>query len=125
MNLCTPSEPSRMPQMPAAILFPARGLWVTDENATPQFTHTTAAGVVGLPQCQQYETPTRGLAPHLMHATAWSSSWVPQFRQNMIRSVVDPTARLFPKMPGGGEQKILGFDWPAAQAVLVETETTN
>src|SRR6266516_1576150 len=87
MNLCTPSEPSRMPQTPAAILFPARGLCVTDDNATPQLTHTTAAGVVGLPQCQQYETPARGLAPHLTQATARSSSCVPQFRQNMIRSV--------------------------------------
>src|ERR1043166_1880939 len=84
MNLCTPSPPSKMPQTPAATLFPARGLCVTDDNATPQLTHTTAAGAVGLPQCQQYETPARGPAPQLRHATARSSSCVPQFRQNII-----------------------------------------
>src|SRR5439155_11701769 len=76
--------PSRMPQTPAAILFSARGLWLTAGSATPQLTQTTAGGAVGLPQCQQYETPARGLAPHLVQATARSSSCVPQFRQNII-----------------------------------------
>jgi len=40
-----------------AIIWPdgisARGLFLTGDNATPQLKHTTAVGVVDLPQCQQ------------------------------------------------------------------------
>jgi len=67
--------------------------------------------------------PALGLAPHLMQATARSSSCVPQFRQNIIASLVGfLPANFFAQSPGSGEEKLLGFGLPAAQAVPVVSE---
>jgi len=74
-----------MPQIPAAILLPARGSLAEYGFArpTPQLVQITALEAVGFPQFWQNELPSRGFTPHFVQAIARSSTWLPQFRQNI------------------------------------------
>lgn len=84
MNLCTPKPPSKMPQTPAAILFPDDPALDPLASATPHAVQTTACGCVACPQLWQKLVPARGGTPHFGQATARSSTTLAQFRQCMM-----------------------------------------